>query len=372
MELTGSRYGFSGRTFPAFREWAETKLGLDMSEKSSPVASIKSIPEPVSNQAFLESIKGSYKKISFDGYVRIHHSHGHTVEEIVDLREGRVHRIADVVIWPGEHSHVEKLVAAAAQHDVCVIPFGGGTSVTYAVRPPEEEKRMIVALAMSEMTRIKWIDHESMLACIEAGVTGQELDKKLREKGYVLGHEPDSFEFSTLGGWVSTRASGMKKNVYGNIEDIVLHVKFVTPSGTLQKSVQVPRMSSGPDLHHVIMGHEGTLGVVTEVVVRLRQVPSVQEYGSIVFPNFEYGVSALREITRQRIFPASIRLVDNSQFQFGQVLKPESHSHLEHFLDYVKKIYVTKFMKFEVDKMVAATLVFEGEKEEVEYQKKKM
>jgi len=131
-------------------------------------------------------------------------------------------------------------------------------------------------------------------------------------------------------------------------------------------------MSAGPDLHHVIMGHEGTLGVVTEAVVRIRPIPTVQEYGSVVFPNFEYGVSALREITRQRIFPASIRLVDNTQFQFGQVLKPENSSNFEHLMDYVKKAYITKFMKFDVEKMTAVTLVFEGEKEEVEYQKKKI
>ena len=225
---------------------------------------------------------------------------------------------------------------------------------------------------MQEMNKIKWIDHESMMGLIECGAAGQELDKRLRAKGYTIGHEPDSFEFSTLGGWIATRASGMKKNVYGNIEDIIVHVKIVTPIGTIQKNVQVPRMSSGPDLHHVILGSEGCLGVMTEAIVRLRKVPPVQEYGSIIFPNFELGVSALREITRQRIFPASIRLVDNTQFQFGQILKPEVHSKMEKIIDTIKKFYVTKLMKFDVNNMVAATLVFEGEKEEVEFQKKKM
>eukprot|EP01091_Cochliopodium_minus_P020029 TRINITY_DN8619_c0_g1_i1.p1 TRINITY_DN8619_c0_g1~~TRINITY_DN8619_c0_g1_i1.p1 ORF type:complete len:613 (-),score=168.47 TRINITY_DN8619_c0_g1_i1:74-1912(-) len=371
-ELTGSRYDVSGSTFPSFREWAESKLGLDTNDVSFPVETIKKIPEPITNNEFLESIKGSYKRISFDAYTRVFHSHGHTMEEIFELRNGFVKRIPDVVVWPGDHEQVEKLVKEAVKHNVCIIPYGGGTTVTYAVRAPENEKRMIVCVAMQEMNKIKWIDNESMMALIEAGAVGIDLDKRLRAKGYTIGHEPDSFEFSTLGGWISTRASGMKKNTYGNIEDIIVHVKIVTPSGTLQKSVQVPRISSGPDLHHFILGSEGMFGIITEAVVRVRKIPPVLEYGSIIFPNFELGVSALREVTRQRIFPSSIRLVDNMQFQFGQTLKPEVHSRFEKFMDTVKKFYVTKLMKFDVDKMVAATLVFEGDKEEVEYQKKKI
>lgn len=133
------------------------------------------------------------------------------------------------------------------------------------------------------------------------------MERELRKLGYTSGHEPDSYEFSSLGGWVATRASGMKKNIYGNIEDLLVHVKIVTPKGVFQKNGQVPRMSSGPDFHHLILGSEGSLGVITEVVIKIRPLPACKKYGSVVFPTFEDGVRCMREIARQRCQPASVK-----------------------------------------------------------------
>lgn len=115
---------------------------------------------------------------------------------------------------------------------------------------------------------------------------GQALEEKLATYGVCTGHTPDSYEFSTLGGWVATRASGMKKNVYGNIEDLVVRAKMVTPTGTLETSVQSPRMSAGPDVNQLILGSEGTLGVVTEVTMKIRKLPEAVVYDSLVFPTF--------------------------------------------------------------------------------------
>ena len=193
---------------------------------------------------------------------------------------------------------------------------------------------------------------------------------QLNEKSVCIGHEPDSMEFCSLGGWVATRASGMKKNVYGNIEDLLVHVRFVTCKGTMEKSCMVPRMSTGPDIHHVIMGSEGTLGVVTEVTLRIQPLPEHKSYGSIVFPNFESGVECLREIAKHRCAPASIRLMDNQQFKFGQTLKPQSSSFLQSLLDGMKTIYVTRFKGFDPNTLCVATLLFQGSKEIVEQQEK--
>ncbi len=300
------------------------------------------------------------------------HAHGHTCEDIYRLRYGNFARIPDVVIWPGKHEHVEVIVKAATSHNVVVIPYGGGTSVSSAVEPPEHENRMIVSVDMHEMNRIKWIDYESMMACIESGIIGKDLDAKLAKLGLCVGHEPDSSEFSSLGGWIATRASGMKKNVYGNIEDILVNVKIVTPSGTLEKGCNVPRISCGPDVNQMVLGSEGTLGVITESVLRLRPLPEMKKYGSIVFPDFESGVACMREIAKQRVAPASIRLVDNMQFQFAQVLKPAPHSKVEEILDSAKKWYVTRYKGFDVNKMVAVTLAFEGNAGEVELQQKRV
>lgn len=116
----------------------------------------------------------------------------------------------------------------------------------------------------------------------------------------------------------------MKKNIYGNIEDLLIHVKMVTPKGVLEKNCQVPRMSCGPDFNHLILGSEGCLGVITEVIIKIRPIPKYRKYGSLVFPNFESGVRCMREIAKKRWQPASLRLMDNDQFQLAMMLKPES------------------------------------------------
>ena len=188
--------------------------------------------------------------------------------------------------------------------------------------------------------------------------------------GYCTGHEPDSMEFSSLGGWVATRASGMKKNVYGNIEDLVVHVTLVTAKGTMEKSCLGPRQSTGPDINHFIMGSEGILGIITEVTMKIRPLPACKKYGSIVFPDFESGVACLREIARLRSAPASIRLLDNEQFLFGQALATDNKGMLHSLVDNMKKLYITKIKGFDVNRMCAATLLFEGSTNEVNQREK--
>jgi len=112
------------------------------------------------------------------------------------------------------------------------------------------------------------------------------------------GHEPDSAEFSTLGGWVSTRASGMKKNTYGNIEDIVLNITLVTPVGTYSKTQPWPRKSNGMDLDHIVLGSEGNIGIITEVTIKVEPLPQVQIYDSIIFPNYEVGIKFMHTVSK--------------------------------------------------------------------------
>jgi alkyldihydroxyacetonephosphate synthase len=133
-----------------------------------------------------------------------------------------------MVIYPENTEQVERLVKLANKHNVVLIPCGGNTNVSHALLLNPSEKRMIVAADMTRMRRIKWVDKKNMTACIEAGIIGIDLEKELKAYGVCCGHEPDSVEFSTLGGWISTRASGMKKNHYGNIDDIVITIKIVT------------------------------------------------------------------------------------------------------------------------------------------------
>ncbi|KAK6485045.1 alkyldihydroxyacetonephosphate synthase [Huso huso] len=366
-EFTGKRYRLSGMVLPALREWFEKTFGASLEHKTPARSALNpsEVPPPILNEGFVQDLKGTAIPFSHEAEDRIFRAHGHCLHEVFALREGKFERVPDLVVWPNCHKEVEKIVELACKHNICVMPFGGGTSVSNAVECPSDEKRTILSLDTSQMNRILWIDEKNLTAHVEAGIVGQDLERLLNESGYCTGHEPDSMEFSTLGGWVATRASGMKKNIYGNIEDLVVHIRMVTPRGVIEKSCQGPRMSTGPDIYHFIMGSEGTLGVVTEVTIKIRPIPEYQKYGSVVFPNFDQGVACLREVAKQRCAPASIRLMDNEQFQFGHALKPQVSSIFTSFLDGLKKFYITKFKGFDPNQLCVATLLFEGDREKV-------
>lgn len=137
------------------------------------------------------------------------------------------------------------------------------------------------------------------------------MERDLKQYGVVSGHEPDSMEFSTLGGWISTRASGMKKNTYGNIEDIIQNITMVTSKGTYQRLAHWPRMSHGPDVHHLLMGSEGNFGIITEAVIKVKPIPEVRIFESLIFYDWEDGVKFMHACSRLQTYPTSCRLVDN-------------------------------------------------------------
>ncbi|NP_445802.2 alkyldihydroxyacetonephosphate synthase, peroxisomal [Rattus norvegicus] len=367
VELTGKRYPLSGLALPTLKDWIQNTLGVNLEHKTTSKPSINpsEAPPSIVNEDFLQELKEAHISYSQDADDRVFRAHGHCLHEIFLLREGMFERIPDIVVWPTCHDDVVKIVNLACKYNLCIIPIGGGTSVSYGLMCPADETRTIISLDTSQMNRILWVDENNLTAHVEAGITGQDLERQLKESGYCTGHEPDSLEFSIVGGWISTRASGMKKNVYGNIEDLVVHMKMVTPRGVIEKSSQGPRMSTGPDIHHFIMGSEGTLGVITEATIKIRPTPEYQKYGSVAFPNFEQGVACLREIAKQRCAPASIRLMDNQQFQFGHALKPQVSSIFTSFLDGFKKFYITKFKGFDPNQISVATLLFEGDREKV-------
>ncbi|XP_066592228.1 alkylglycerone-phosphate synthase isoform X2 [Prorops nasuta] len=338
------------------------KVDLNSNVPALPVP--KDFPEPVLSPEVVEHVKSLKIDYSVEGMDRLIRAHGHTLHEIFLLQRGSFPRIPDIVLWPRCHDDVEKIIRMCGNFGLVCIPFGGGTSVSGAAMCPPKESRTIVLLDTSQMNRILWLDRENLLVCCESGIIGQDLERQLRKIGLTSGHEPDSYEFSSLGGWVATRASGMKKNTYGNIEDLVVRVRMVTGRTddaeiSLQKDALVPRSSCGPDFDHVILGSEGTLGVVTEVTLKIRPLPKVVKYGSVVFPNFESGVRAMREIARQRCQPSSIRLMDNEQFKFGQALRPEV-GWGGMILQGLKHSYITRIKGFKWDSLCVATLLFEG------------
>ncbi|WKY03083.1 hypothetical protein Q1695_016407 [Nippostrongylus brasiliensis] len=373
VTMTGDKYDISGQIMPHFRPWFEERLGVFLGYQTpSQTLNDVAIPAPVENDEIFEELLRANISFSNAPLKRLMRGHGHTAHDMVNLRHRKFPRLPDLVVWPRTEQDVMKVIQLAMSTNCAIIPIGGGTSVSNALECPEYEERLVISLDMSLMDKIIWIDKENLTCRAQAGIIGQSLERQLNEKGYTCGHEPDSIEFSTLGGWVSTRASGMKKNKYGNIEDLVVHINFATPKGMIHKQCQVPRISCGPDLHHIIMGSEGTLGVVTEATIKLFPLPEVKHYGSLVFPDFEHGVAFFREVARQRIQPASLRLMDNTQFIMGQALKVASTSFWASLKSSMSRLYITKWKGFHVDEMCAATCVFEGSADEVANEERRL
>ncbi|ALC41922.1 CG10253 [Drosophila busckii] len=361
----GDKYPLGGCQLPSFTKWVQQKFDVSLDGDKSYPQMPQTFPQPNLNAEFLSELRENTKvENSLEGVDRLVRCHGQTLSDIYNLWYNKFQRIPDLVVWPSCHDEVVQLVQLANKHNVMLLPFGGGTSVSGSMTCPQQEQRMICVVDTSQMNRLLWLNRENLTVCFESGVVGQDLERVLREHGLTVGHEPDSYEFSTLGGWVATRASGMKKNVYGNIEDLVVRVRMVTANGTLERDCSAPRVSCGPDFNHIILGSEGTLGIITEVVLKVRPLPAVQRYGSLVFPDFEQGVLFMREVARRRCQPASVRLMDNEQFIFGQSLKPEK-SWLASCLDVIKQRYVTSWKGIDLAHICAATLLFEGEEQEV-------
>jgi alkyldihydroxyacetonephosphate synthase len=375
ITVTGNRYpGLSGEVLPNLLPWFRTVVGIDFPIEDEDIGSYPpQIGESKAAPAFLAKIEKilDADQITTQPEIRLRHGHGHTVSEISAVRTTGFARVPDYVVYPADETQVAGLVHAAAESGVVLMPYGGGTNVTEALRCLPCEEKPIVSVDMSRLNRIEWIDPVNRMAKIQAGAPGRDIQAQLAEHGLTMGHEPDSVELSTLGGWIATNASGMKKNRYGNIEDILLDVTVISAAGKLERAQVVPRESIGIDPKLWMIGSEGSLGIVTSAVVKLFPLPEEQRYGSIIFKTFDDGLAFMYDLAQEEKPPASVRLVDNLQFQFGQALKPAAHG-AKKLKSKVEKWLVTGPLGFDPEKMVAVTLVFEGTRADVDQEERRV
>lgn len=372
VRLSGNRYPLAGAALPEFVPFVENMLGVPIGPKHArSLAPPERAPAAIDQPRFVKAVR---ELIGSDGLVqddreRLVHSHGQlSVDEVYRVMTGHVpERVVDLVVYPDSEDQVVALTRLAAEHDVVLIPYGGGTNVSGALQCPAEEKRMIVSVDMRRMKRVLNIDRANNRAEIEAGITGGDLEALLGEAGLTCGHLPDSVEFSTLGGWIATYASGMKKNRYGNIEDIVLDVTLVTPAGRIQTVPVNPRCSVGIHPRNLALGSEGCLGIITRAVVRVRAVPEACRYASFVFPDFSSGLKFLRSVRDSEVTPASIRLAGNQEFRLGQSLS-HAEGGWKALMGRLKKFYLFRIRRFDPQRMVAGTLVMEGSRDEIKRQ----
>jgi alkyldihydroxyacetonephosphate synthase len=371
VSFRGSRYAISGKVIPGLLPWAEGILGVnldpfDRNASRHPTG----VPERRASPALEAALAArlSPARVSSDPRVRLRHGHGHTQEDMWAIKHGALRRVPDLVVWPESEPEVRAVLDLVREHGACLVPYGGGTNVTDALRCPEDERRPILSLDLRRMNRVLWIDPTNRTAEIQAGATGLEIEEQLGRHGFTLGHEPDSAEHSTLGGWIATHASGMKKNRYGNIEDLVLSIRAVTPAGELARPA-APRESVGADPARWLFGSEGQLGIVTSAVAKVYPLPAVRRFGCVLFRSFEQGFAFLLDVQRSGVVPASVRLMDDLQFQFGQALKPEKGG-LSAVKSALEKLYVLRVRGFDAGRMVACTLLFEGGADEVAAQER--
>jgi alkyldihydroxyacetonephosphate synthase len=371
VTVTGERYAVSGYEMPDFIPFIESVLQVKIDPQDiKPERADKPVPPPIVNQAFCDAAAAAFPadRMSQEPRARLLHSHGQTTaDEVYKVLYRELDRVVDLVFYPESDEEVATLIRLAGEHNVCLVPYGGGTSVSCALKLPANERRMIVSVDMRRMNKIEWIDRENFRASVQAGITGQDLEIALGKQGFTSGHEPDSVELSTLGGWIATNASGMKKNRYGNIEDIVENVTLVTPHGVIEHLETMPRVSMGIEPRRVAFGSEGNLGIITRAIIRIHPTPQVKKYGSLVFRDFKTGTDFLYDLAHNGVYPASIRLLDNVQFRFGQALKARPTG-TEKLVSKVQKTFLTSIKGFDPLELCAATIVMEGSADEVAYQ----
>ena len=373
VTFTGKRYeGISGERLPYLIPFVTKVLNTDI--KKEPYfkeIEKKYVTERKINQDFVNDIKSFFNddQISFSDEERVLHSHGqNSPDEVFKVLYHKLEKFTDIVVYVENEEDVINLIEKAKKHNVCLVPYGGGTNVTNALQLPENEERMIVSVDTRRLNKIISIDTKNLLIEVEAGITGKHLEEELQKKGFTVGHQPDSIELSTLGGWISTNAAGMKKNKYGNIEDIVQNVVMVTPNGTINQIKPLVRSSIGIKTQNLLFGSEGNIGIITKAVLKIHKLPECSDYESVVLKDWDTGLDFMYELAHSNSVPASARMLDSLHYQFGSALKPEKNN-IGKLKSKIQKL-VFKMKDFSTDDFVAAVFKLEGSYSEVEYQRK--
>jgi len=244
--------------------------------------------------------------VSTDAVERVYHARGQSLPDWIALRSGRIPAFPDGVAYPADAEQVRQLLTYARSAGARLIPYGGGSSVVGHVNVLPGDAP-VLTVDMGRMSRLLHLDEVSHLATFGAGVFGPDIEAQLRARGFTLGHYPQSFELSSLGGWIVTRSNGQQSLGYGRIEAMFAGGRLEAPAGTLVLP-PFPASAAGPDLREMVLGSEGRLGVLTEATVRIRSVPEVEEFRAVFFPDFEAGQTAVREMMQARLPLSMLRI----------------------------------------------------------------
>lgn len=297
-----------------------------------PVPDLASIDLPQPRVRPPDSLGQMMSASPFD---RASHTYGKSYRDVVRALRGDLATPPDLVAYPSSENDVVALLDWAARVDAAVVPYGGGSSVVGGVSCPVGDFSGVVSIDMTRLDRVLEIDTVSRAARIQAGALGPRIEEQLRPAGYTLRHFPQSFEFSTLGGWLATRAGGHYATLHTHIDDFVESMRVVTPIG-VSESWRLPGSGAGPSHDRLFLGSEGTLGIVTEAWMRLQDRPTHRRSTTVSFTDARHAFGALRAIAQSGLYPANCRLLDpgeagmsgaSSDGSWVLVLGVESHEH---------------------------------------------
>ncbi len=300
---------------PAASALLRDELGTDPEARRPPVAlDAVSLPDsqlPAAARERLVAAVGA-EHVRDAREDRIGHAVGRSYSDLVRIRSGDASSAPDAVVRPDSAEQVAAVLAACAEHRVAVIPFGGGTSVVGGVEPVRDGMAAAVSLDLGRVASTVEVNRTSLTARLDAGLFGPEAERRLGAEGVTLGHFPQSFEYSTVGGWVATRSAGQASTGYGRIDELVEAVRCMTPAGEIGTRA-VPASAAGPSTRELLVGSEGVLGVICEATVRVRPAPAYLRYEGWSFSSFAEGCAAFRVMEQAEASADVNRLSDEAE-----------------------------------------------------------
>ncbi len=363
---------FSHGDKPDLAPFVRTHIGLDITRPpAQPPAfadlaiPVPTLPEPL--RAALVAAVGA-EHVHTDAHDRVVHAYGKSLRDLVRIRNADLGRLPDAVVYPDGEQAVRAVLAAALDADAVVIPFGGGTNISGSLEAPRDETRPVLSVDLGRLDRVLEIDADARLARIQAGALGPHLEEQLNAQGWTLGHFPDSFSHSTLGGWIATRSSGMQSDKYGDIAEITRAVRVVTPAGILATR-PVPSESTGPSVREMILGSEGRLGIITEATVQVHRVAEERVILGYFFPTWDDALVALRQIAESEASPTVTRVSDADETRFSFATRKKG-SLATGLVSAGLKQYLRRVRNYDLDQMCLSFIGFEGTPAHVKAQRK--
>lgn len=256
--------------------------------------------------------------VTDERYHRAVHTYGKAFRDVVRALDGDFAGAPDLVAYPRDEDDIIRLLRWAVDSNVAVIPFGGGSSVVGGVEPDRETRARfagVLSLDLCRLDKVLEIDRVSRCARVQGGTYGPALEAQLKPHGYTLRHFPQSFEFSTVGGWIATRAGGHYATLYTHIDDFVESVRMVTPQGVMETR-RLPGNGAGPQEERLVLGSEGAFGIITESWLRVQDLPRCRAGCTVNFATFDEGVAACRALAQSGLFPANARLIERDEALF--------------------------------------------------------